>query len=108
MSRPSRSSVRAALAGAAAALALAALLAGAPRPPAANGVDMTALAREVAREQDHVTALELARWIRDGGHRLRVIDVRDSTAYLDYHVPGAERHGVDELTTLPAAPEDTL
>jgi rhodanese-related sulfurtransferase len=39
----------------------------------------------------HVTALELARWIRDRKPGLRVIDLRPAADFETYHVPGAQR-----------------
>ena len=37
---------------------------------------MTEFARIVEHEEDHVTAVELAKWIRDDKPGLRVIDIR--------------------------------
>lgn len=96
------------LAAVAALLAVGALAAGSPRPPATGGVDVRELARTVAREEDHVTAVELARWIRDRRPGLRVIDVRDARAFDEYHVPGAERRTVEELATLAVSPDETV
>lgn len=58
------------LAFAALIIGLAAALVGAPRT-----VDVDALAKQIAREEDHVTADELAQWTRDRRPGLRVIDV---------------------------------
>ena len=87
------------LARAAAALALLALAAGEPRR-AAGTVDVDRLARIVEREEDHVTALELARWIRERKPGLRVVDVRGAGDFAAYHLPLAENLA---LTALPYA-----
>ena len=72
-------------------LATGALLAGDAHPPAASEARRRMLADEIEREGDHVTALELAAWIRDRRPGLRVIDVRPDSEYRAYHVPTAER-----------------
>ncbi len=53
-------------------------------------VDAADLARIVAQEVDHVTALDLADWIIQGRSDYRLIDLRSPQAYADYHVPTAE------------------
>ena len=80
-------------------LAVGALLAGDPRPPAASDASRRLLAGEIEREADHVTALELAAWIRDRRPGLRVIDVRPDSEYRAYHVPTAERMALADLVT---------
>lgn len=91
------STTRTRLAFAAAVLGGLALVAGSPYSSQRAAIDVEALSRSVAREEDHVTALELAQWIKDRKPGLRVLDVRDSAAFEDFHIPGAERVGVDEL-----------
>jgi len=71
-------------------------------------IDVTALARTVAREEDHVTALELAQWIKDRRPGLRVLDVRSREEYERYHLPTAERLALDSLATVPFHADDTL
>lgn len=44
-----------------------------------------------------VTALELARWIREARPNLRVIDLRDAQAFDAFAIPGAERMSVADL-----------
>ena len=44
-----------------------------------------------------VTALELARWIREARPNLRVIDVRNADAFDSFAIPGAERMSADDL-----------
>jgi hypothetical protein len=77
------------LAGSALVLGLLAAFAGSPVAARNARVDVATLARTVEREDDHVTAIELARWIRDKRQGLRIVDVRDSAAFRDYHIPGA-------------------
>jgi rhodanese-related sulfurtransferase len=89
------------------ALGLMALAADLPRP-AGDAVDVAALARAVENEEDHVTALELAAWIRDGKPGLRVVDVRDAAAYAAYHVPTAEHRSLAELVAAEPAEGETL
>jgi len=43
-----------------------------------------------ARAEDHVPPSELAAWIIDGRADYRLIDLRDATAFAEYHVPTAE------------------
>ena len=51
-------------------LGLGAAFAGTPRT-----IDVDALAKQIAREEDHVTAIELARWIEERKPGLRIINV---------------------------------
>jgi rhodanese-related sulfurtransferase len=60
----------------------------------------TDLAAEIEHEDDHVTALELAQWIRDRKPGLRVLDVRTDSEYSAYHIPSAERMPLTSLATL--------
>ena len=68
----------------------------------------TALATEIEREDDHVTALELAQWIRERKPGLRVLDVRSDSAYDAYHIPSAERMPLGALVTLAPKDDETL
>ena len=56
-----------------------------------RAIDVDPLARTVAHEDDHVTALELAQWIKDRRPGLRVLDVRSAEEFDGYHLPTAER-----------------
>jgi rhodanese-related sulfurtransferase len=85
-----------------------AVIAGSPRLQSRARIDVAALARDVEREDDHVTALELARWIRDRKPGLRVVDVRDSAAFENYHVPGAERIPLTALASATFTPDETI
>ena len=96
------------LAAAALALGLLAPLAGSPYKANHAAIDVPALARTVAREEDHVTALELAQWIKDRRPGLRVLDVRSPEEFERYHLPTAERLALDSLSTIPFHADDTL
>jgi rhodanese-related sulfurtransferase len=86
------------------ALALIAGGAGATR----EGVDVVALAREVEAEADHVTARELAAWIRDGKPGLRIIDVRAPAEFADYAIPTAENLSLTALTRTAVGADETV
>ncbi|HEU4885018.1 MAG TPA: rhodanese-like domain-containing protein [Longimicrobium sp.] len=86
------------------ALALVAGGAGATR----QGVDVVALAREVEAEADHVTARELAAWIRDGREGLRIVDVRTPAEFADYAIPTAENLSLTALTRAAIRPDETV
>jgi rhodanese-related sulfurtransferase len=86
------------------ALALVAGGAGASR----RGVDVAGLAREVEAEADHVTARELAAWIRDGRPGLRVIDVRSPAEFAEYSIPTAENHSLTALARGAFRPDETV
>jgi len=76
--------------------------------PAGASVDVEALARAVQREDDHVTAVELATWIKDRKPGLRVIDVRTAAEFDRYHVPTAERMALDALVTTAFKDDETV
>ncbi len=83
-----------------------AAFAGSPYQAALN---VHQLASEVAREEDHVTALELAAWIKDRKPGLRVLDLRSEAEFDEYHIPGAENVAFDALlTTTRFVSTDTL
>ncbi len=88
-----------ALAAAALVLGALAMIAGEPTRDAAARVDVVALARIVEREEDHVSAIELARLIRDRAPNLRVIDLRSAEAFREYQIPGAEHMALADLAT---------
>jgi uncharacterized protein len=78
--------------------------------PGAGAGPLAAIAGEIAREDDHVDALQLATWIREGRAGLRVIDVRereddDSTLYS---IPGAERVALTALPAFPVEPGEHI
>lgn len=66
------------------------------------------LAAEVLDEKDHVTALELAQWIKERKPGLRVLDLRTPAEFDEYHVPGATSIRLDTLVSTRFAPGETL
>jgi len=105
---PAERSVIRALAIAAAALGVVAPFAGSPYSARHASIDVTELANVVAREEDHVTAVELAQWIREHRSDLRLIDVRDAESFAAYHVPTAERLSLDSLVQTAFRPDETI
>lgn len=95
-------------AGVAALLAIGAALVGSPEPDGGTRANMRALADEIEHESDHVTALELAEWIRERRPDLRVVDVRTDSEYSAYHIPTAERIPLTALATTRFDPRATL
>jgi rhodanese-related sulfurtransferase len=93
-------SARAIIAGIAALMAVGAAFAGSPEPRAGSRANIRALADEIEHESDHVTALELAEWIRQRRPDLRVIDVRTDSEYTAYHIPTAERMPLTALAEM--------
>jgi len=112
-------------------LAAAAALAGAVAPfagspyrarvgsaaPAAHGtvataargtIDVAELARAVAEQEDHVSAMELAAWLRARRPGLRVIDVRTASEFAAYHIPGAEHVPLEALAATRFDPDETI
>lgn len=67
-----------------------------------------ALASEIEHEEDHVTALELAQWIRERKPGLRVLDVRTDSEYAELHIPSAEQVSLGRLATLEPRRDETL
>jgi rhodanese-related sulfurtransferase len=97
-----------ALAAAALALGTLAMIAGEPTRSSSGRVDVTALARIVEREEDHIDAIELARLIRDRAPGLRLIDLRSAEAFREYAIPGAVRMSLTDLTTQRFEPGSTI
>jgi rhodanese-related sulfurtransferase len=96
------------LAGSALGLGVLAAFAGSPYTAQHASIDVAALAHTVQREEDHVTALELAEWIKERRPGLRVLDVRPPEDYEAYHVPTAEHLSLDSLTQMPFHADETL
>jgi rhodanese-related sulfurtransferase len=77
--------------------------------PSRASLDIQQLVSEVTREEDHVTAIELATWIKDRKPGLRVLDLRSEAEFDEYHLPGAENVTLDALlATTRYASTDTL
>jgi rhodanese-related sulfurtransferase len=96
------------LIAAAIALALGAVASGDTRNTGFADVDVNGLAHDVESEGDHVTAMELAGWIRDRKPGLRVLDVRSDSEFAAYHIPSAQRLPPSELATLAPRDGETL
>jgi rhodanese-related sulfurtransferase len=98
------------LAGTAALLALLAAAVGTSRggDSPSSRLDVPALAHDIETEADHVTAMELAGWIRHRKPGLRVLDVRSDSEFTAYHIPSAERVPLTELTRLAPRDGETL
>lgn len=101
-------SIRRVLAGGAALGGALALFAGSPYRARQAVLDVEKVAAAIAREEDHVTALELAAWIRDRKPGLRVIDLREAPAFDVYHLPRAERIPLESLASTPFRATDTV
>jgi rhodanese-related sulfurtransferase len=97
-----------AMAYVAAVLGGSAALAGSPYAVNHGAVDVQSLSRAIADERDHVTAVELAAWIRERRTDLRVIDVRTAEEFEAYHVPTAERIPIDSIGVATLRPRDLI
>jgi rhodanese-related sulfurtransferase len=97
-----------ALAAGALTLGALAMIAGEPSRGARGQIDVAALARAVEHEEDHVSALELARLIRARTPGLRIIDLRSAEEFGEYQIPGAERMSLTELTQRPFDRDSTI
>ena len=78
-----------------------AVVAGNPTRATRGTVDVAELARIVEREEDHVTAVELARWIRSDKAGLRILDIRSDSEFTDFHIPGATRVPLTDIARMP-------
>jgi rhodanese-related sulfurtransferase len=97
-----------ALAGSAAILALLAAVMGTSRSSSSGQIDVASLARQIEHEDDHVTAIELAQWIKDRKPGLRVLDIRPEPEFEAFHIPTAERIPLNELATMKPKRAETL
>lgn len=98
------------LGAAALALGVAAPFAGAApgRNEADGRIDVAALAHMVAAQQDHVSALDLARWIRDRRPGLRVVDVRAPEAFARFAIPTAENLPIAQIPDARFRDDETI
>ncbi len=94
--------------GAALILGLAAAVAGTPDRARNARLDVDNLARAVEHEDDHVTAIELAEWIRERRPGLRVVDIRSSAEFDALHIPTAERIPLSGLSKTPFRRDETI
>ncbi len=82
----------------AAAALLLALLAAVAGTPVREEEDMAAIAALIESEQDHIAPLDLAEMII-AGKKLRLIDLRDSTSFVNGRIAGAERLTMVQLVS---------
>ena len=94
--------------GLALSLGLLAAFAGTPDRSRNARLDVDELARAVEHEDDHVTAVELAEWIRDRRPGLRVVDIRTAGEFEAMHIPTAERIPLTELSKTPFTRDETI
>jgi rhodanese-related sulfurtransferase len=104
---------RRALAAVAVSLALLAAVAGSPTrgssgAGSASSLNAPALAKEIEREEDHVTPRELAEWIRANKPGLHVLDVRTDSEFAAYHIPSAERVSLADVASRAPVQGETL
>ena len=89
-------------------LGLAAAFAGTPYRHRAGQIDLAGTAKAIEDGDDHVTARQLAAWIRDRKPGLRVIDVRPAAAFAAGAIPTAENLPLDVLLRTTFAPHEVL
>jgi rhodanese-related sulfurtransferase len=73
-----------------------------------GSIDVAELARIVADQEDHVSAVELARWIRARRPGLRVVDVRTASEFRIFHIPGAEHVALEALAQTRFGTDETI
>ena len=101
--------IRRTLAAAATALAVSAAIVGVPAAPArVASADVGDGERADAFVARTVDALQLAAWIREGARELRVLDLRNRSAYETSHVPSAEPADFARLDTLASRENTTV
>ena len=89
------------LAAAAALMAMLAAIVGVPAAPArVSSADIGDGARTDSFVARTVDARQLAAWIREGARDLRVLDLRDRSAFETEHIPSAEGADFARLDTL--------
>lgn len=96
------------LGGAALVLGVAAPLAGSPYRSVRAQIDIAELAGAVTRGEDHVSALQLAAWIRDRKPGLRVVDVRTPAEFATFAVPTAENVPIADIAKARFGKADTV
>lgn len=71
-------------------------------------LDIDGLAAAIVAGEDHVSALQLARWIRDRKPGLRVVDVRTADEFAAFSIPSAENIPIHQIGQAKFAPTDTV
>ncbi|MBB6187536.1 rhodanese-like domain-containing protein [Rhodanobacter sp. MP7CTX1] len=90
------------------ALGLVAPFTGSPTRTQQRGLDLDSIARAIDEGSDHVSARQLAEWIRDRRPGLRVIDVRSPAEFHDDAIPTAENMPIDQLAKSRFAPDQNI
>jgi len=94
--------------GAAATLGLGAAFAGSPYRHRRGQLDIASAVRAIKDGSDHVSALQLAAWIRDRKPGLRVVDVRTPAEFTEFAIPTAENIPFDQLFDASFSTTETL
>lgn len=94
--------------GVALVLGVLAAVAGTPDRARNARLNVESLATAVDHEDDHVTAVELAEWIKDRRLGLRVIDIRSTEEFNAAHIPTAERIPLGDLSKTPFRRDETI
>ena len=89
-------------------LGMAAGFAGSPYRAIRGRIDIERTVRTILDGGDHVSALELAGWIRDRKPGLRVIDVRTPAEFAQYAIPTAENVPLEALIHTSFAPHEII
>ena len=89
-------------------LGLAAAFAGSPYRHLSGRIDIGRAVAAIDEGGDHVTALELAAWIKGRKPGLRVIDVRTPAEFAQYAIPTAENIPLAKLVRTEFASHETL
>ena len=71
-------------------------------------LDIDAMAAAIEAGDDHVSALQLAQWIKDRKANLRVIDVRSPEAFAAFSIPSAENIPLQAIGRTAFSPDDTV
>ncbi len=86
------------------ALGATAAFAGSPYRRTDGRLDIAQTLQLIENGGDHVSALQLAGWIRDGRPGLRVIDVRPAAEFAQFAIPTAENVPLEALIRTAFSP----
>jgi rhodanese-related sulfurtransferase len=78
-----------------------AVVAGSPTRGTHGNIDVQRIAQLVEAEEDHVSAAELAQWIKDRHASLRIVDIRPDSEFAEFHIPSATRADLATIATMP-------
>jgi rhodanese-related sulfurtransferase len=87
------------LAIAALALGVMAFVAGEPINASGSPGDLSAAVQAIERGDDEIGPVRVARWIRDGDVKLRLLDVRSPEEFAEFSIPGARQIGLGMLSS---------